>query len=66
MNGAATSAMNRARPSRMPSTTPATAPITKPSTASSSVTDSCVQIEPNEVPVVNQSTSRPQMADGLE
>src|SRR6266508_1591388 len=46
MNGAATSARKRARPSRMPSTTPAIAPSTNPPTASSSVTAIWAQIEP--------------------
>src|SRR6266508_4580656 len=58
MNGAATSARKRARPSRMPSTTPAIAPSTNPPTASSSVTAIWAQIEPAEVPVVNQPTKR--------
>jgi len=30
------------------------------------VTASCVQIEPNAVPLVNQSVSRPQIADGFD
>src|SRR6266511_3979918 len=51
MNGAATSAI---------------APSTNPPTASSSVTAIWAQIEPAEVPVVNQPTKRPQMALGLE
>ena len=66
MNGASTSARKWLRPSSTPSTTPAMVPITKPSTASSRVIAMFDQIEPCEVPSVNQVTSFCQMADGLE
>ncbi len=66
MNGAHTSDRNRLRPSTMPRTTPPAAPSAKPATASCSVTEICSQIDPCEVPSVNQPTSRSQILDGIE
>ena len=66
MNGARTSAMNRLRPSTTPRTTPARVPSTKPSTASSRVTAMVPQIEPCELPSVNQMTSLSQIWLGIE
>src|SRR5919199_1315112 len=66
MKGAQTSARNRLRPSSTPKTTPSAEPITKPTTASCSVTPICSQIEPCDVPSVNQVTSCDQMSLGRE